>query len=75
MGALSRPSGGSNPGSLVGTAEQVADALLAYYDLGVTGFMIRGFSLLPDLIEHGRELIPILRAKVAERDRLTGRAT
>ncbi|UMX61835.1 LLM class flavin-dependent oxidoreductase [Klebsiella pneumoniae] len=31
--------------ALVGTPEQVADALLDYYDLGVRNFLIRGFSI------------------------------
>lgn len=67
-------SAGSNPPSLVGTPEQVADAILAYYDLGISGFMIRGFNMMQDAIEHGYELIPRLRAAVAQRDRLSGPA-
>ena len=62
-------SGGSAPPAFVGTAEQVVDSMLAYYDLGVSGFMIRGFNVLADVIEHGQELIPRLRAAVAERDK------
>lgn len=31
-----------NTTALVGTSEQVAESLLAYYDLGVTTFLIRG---------------------------------
>lgn len=60
--------GGHNSTALVGTAEQVADALLAYYDLGVTSFLIRGFDPLADAQEYGRELIPLTRAKVAARN-------
>ena len=52
---------------LVGTAEQVADSLLAYYDLGCTTFIIRGFDPLNDAREYGRELIPRLRAAVSGR--------
>ena len=33
-----------NTSCLVGTAEQVADAILAYYRLGVSSFLIRGFD-------------------------------
>jgi alkanesulfonate monooxygenase len=51
----------------VGTPEQVADALLDYYDLGVTTFLIRGFDPLEDAIDYGRELIPRTRALVAQR--------
>jgi alkanesulfonate monooxygenase len=67
--AIARELGGqSNSTSLVGTPEQVADALLKYYDLGITTFLIRGFDPLVDAIEYGRELLPLVRAKVAERD-------
>ncbi|USB87029.1 LLM class flavin-dependent oxidoreductase, partial [Burkholderia cenocepacia] len=58
----------SNSTALVGTPEQVADALLDYYDLGVTTFLIRGFDPLEDAIDYGRELIPRVRNAVAERD-------
>ena len=57
----------SNSTALVGTPEQVADALLDYYDLGVTTFLIRGFDPLEDAIDFGRELIPRTRALVAQR--------
>ena len=52
---------------LVGTPEQVADALLAYYDLGCTAFIIRGFDPLADAADYGRELIPLVREGVAKR--------
>jgi alkanesulfonate monooxygenase len=57
-----------NTTALVGTPEQVADALAAYYDLGVEKILIRGFDPLPDAVEFGRELIPALRDRVAARD-------
>ncbi|PVZ16493.1 MULTISPECIES: LLM class flavin-dependent oxidoreductase [unclassified Pseudomonas] len=60
--------GGHNSTALVGTPEQVSDALLAYYDLGVRNILIRGFDPLNDAIEYGRELIPLTRAKVAARE-------
>ncbi len=56
-----------NTTALVGTAEQVADALLDYYDLGITTFLIRGFDPLEDAIEYGRSLLPLTRQLVAER--------
>jgi alkanesulfonate monooxygenase len=66
--AIAQETGGrSNSTALVGTPEQVADALLDYYDLGVTTFLIRGFDPLEDAIDYGRELIPRTRALVAER--------
>ncbi len=52
---------------LVGTARQVADSLLAYYDLGCSAFIIRGFDPLDDAVDYGRELIPMLREGVAAR--------
>jgi alkanesulfonate monooxygenase len=58
-----------NTTALVGTAEQVADALLDYYDLGVTKFLIRGFDPLEDAIDYGRSLLPLTRQLVAERVR------
>ena len=58
---------GGNTTSLVGTPEQVADALLDYYDLGVTTFLIRGFDPLDDAIQYGRDLIPLVRKAVERR--------
>lgn len=67
--AVARETGArSNSTSLVGTAEQVADALLKYYDLGITTFLVRGFDPLLDAISYGRELLPLVRRKVAERE-------
>lgn len=54
---------------LVGTPQEVADALLAYYDLGCGAFIIRGFDPLADAAEYGRELIPLVREGVAQRRR------
>ncbi|WP_431052651.1 LLM class flavin-dependent oxidoreductase [Roseateles sp. L2-2] len=56
-----------NSTALVGTPEQVAQALLDYVDLGVTTFLIRGFDPLEDAIDYGRELIPRTRALVEQR--------
>jgi alkanesulfonate monooxygenase len=58
---------GGNTTSLVGTPEQVADALLDYYDLGVTTFLMRGFDPLDDAIQYGQELIPLVREAVKNR--------
>lgn len=57
-----------NSTGLVGTPQQVAEALLDYYDLGVSTFLIRGFDPLDDAIAYGRDLIPLVRALVAQRD-------
>ncbi|QXG46063.1 LLM class flavin-dependent oxidoreductase [Pseudomonas viridiflava] len=58
-----------NSTSLVGTPEQVAEALLDYYDLGITTFLIRGFDPLDDAIDYGKKLIPLTRELVARRER------
>jgi alkanesulfonate monooxygenase len=64
--ALTKAAGNST--GLVGTPEQVRDALLKYWELGVTTFLIRGFDPIPDALQYGRELIPLVRAAVAERE-------
>jgi len=50
-----------NTSCLVGTPQQVADAMLEYYRLGVGSFLIRGFDPVGDTTEYGRELIPLLK--------------
>ena len=57
-----------NSTALVGTPETVARALLEYYRLGATSLLIRGYDPLPDAVQYGEELIPRLRALVAEYD-------
>ncbi|GAA2603475.1 LLM class flavin-dependent oxidoreductase [Paractinoplanes durhamensis] len=67
--ATAKASGAAgNSTALVGTPETVAQALLDYYDLGVTTFLIRGYDPLDDAIDYGRELIPAVRAEIARRD-------
>ena len=56
-----------NSTGLVGTPEQVADALLDYFDVGIDHFLIRGFEPLSDAVQYGRELIPRVRALLAQR--------
>jgi alkanesulfonate monooxygenase len=64
-----------NSTALVGTPEQVAEALLAYVDLGIGTLLIRGFHPLQDAIDYGRELLPLVHAEVARRDAQAARAT
>jgi alkanesulfonate monooxygenase len=59
-----------NSTGLVGTAEQVAEALLDYYDLGVSTFLIRGFDPAEDAQAYGRDLIPLVRQLTAERPQI-----
>ncbi|MBD9528674.1 LLM class flavin-dependent oxidoreductase [Paracoccus sp. PAR01] len=63
IAALTGANGNST--SLVGTPDQVAEAMLDYYRLGISTFLIRGFDPLPDALQYGRELIPRVRALVA----------
>jgi alkanesulfonate monooxygenase len=57
-----------NSTGLVGTPEQVAEALLEYYDIGITTFLIRGFDPLRDAVDYGRDLIPLVHQEVARRE-------
>jgi alkanesulfonate monooxygenase len=61
-----------NSTALVGSAETVAQALLDYYDIGVTTFLIRGFDPFDDAIDYGRELIPRVREEVRRREAARG---
>jgi len=61
--------GGGNSTALVGTPDTVAAALLDYWDLGVDILSARGYDLLADAEEFGREVIPRVREGVAQRER------
>ncbi|GAA1350420.1 LLM class flavin-dependent oxidoreductase [Saccharothrix algeriensis] len=58
---------GSVLNALVGSPRTVADALLDYVRLGVTGFRISGISEPEDTVAIGRELIPLVRSAAAGR--------
>ena len=64
----------SNTTALVGTPEQVAEVFGDYYDLSINHFLIRGFDPLIDAIDYGRELIPLTRKLIAERQGARGLA-
>ena len=64
-----------NSTALVGTPETVAKAMLEYYKLGATSLLIRGYDPRPDAIRYGEELIPRVRALVAEYDASLGKTT
>lgn len=67
--ALATASGArGNSTALVGTPETVAQAMVAYYDIGATSLLIRGYDPLPDAREYGEELIPRVRELVAQRE-------
>lgn len=68
--ATAKATGGAgNSNALVGTPETVAQALLAYYDLGVRVISARGYDLLDDAVDFGRYVIPLVQEGVAQRDR------
>jgi alkanesulfonate monooxygenase len=56
---------GGNSTALVGTPQQVADALMAYRRAGVDTVLIRGFDPLDDVVDWGQELVPLLREQAA----------
>jgi alkanesulfonate monooxygenase len=62
-----------NSTALVGTPEQVAEAMLRYYDLGITTLLLKGFDPLVDAIEFGKSLIPLVREGAASRDAVNER--
>ena len=53
-----------NTTALVGTTEQVVESLMRYYRVGCSTVLIRGFDPLNDVINLGKELIPMLRQEV-----------
>ena len=70
---LAEATGGrGNSTALVGTPETVAKAMVAYYKLGATSLLIRGYEPLADAEQYGRELIPLVRRLVAEADAKAG---
>ena len=57
-----------NSTALVGTPEQVAEAMLRYYDLGITTLLLKGFDPLADAVDYGKRLLPLVREGAARRD-------
>ncbi len=57
-----------NSTALVGTPEQVAEAMLRYYDLGIGALLLKGFDPLADAVDFGKQLVPLLREGAAKRD-------
>jgi alkanesulfonate monooxygenase len=56
-----------NSTALVGTPEQVAEAMLRYCDLGISTLLLKGFDPVPDALEFGKELLPLVRQGAALR--------
>ncbi|WP_114560499.1 LLM class flavin-dependent oxidoreductase [Desertihabitans aurantiacus] len=59
--------GGGGAGStwLVGSAEEVAESLGRYADLGIGHFILSDTPYLPEIERQGRDLLPLLRARLA----------
>jgi alkanesulfonate monooxygenase len=62
-----------NSTALVGTPEQVAEAMLRYYDLGITTLLLKGFDPLADAVDFGERLLPLVRSGAEERDAVGAR--
>jgi alkanesulfonate monooxygenase len=52
--------------TLIGTPRELADAFLAYREIGVTEFILSGWPEVDELEIFGREVVPLVRA--AERE-------
>ncbi len=66
---ITRATGGrTHATTLVGTPTQVTEALMKYHDLGVDRFLITGYDTMADVVDFGRELIPMLREAAARRE-------
>jgi alkanesulfonate monooxygenase len=50
-----------NSTALVGTPDQVADAMLKYYEMGIGAFILKGFDPVPDAADFGKRLLPLVR--------------
>ena len=62
--ALAKVTGAAgNSTALVGSYEQVADALLDYVALGVSTLLIRGYQPYKDALDY-RNLIRLMRARM-----------
>jgi alkanesulfonate monooxygenase len=56
-----------NSTALVGTPEQVAESMLRYCDLGISTLLLKGFDPVPDAVEFGKHLLPLVREGAARR--------
>ncbi|MGO4614457.1 LLM class flavin-dependent oxidoreductase [Nocardia sp. 2YAB30] len=63
-GPAGETSGAGSSTALVGTGEQLAEALCKYHEYGITAFGLNGYDTLEDVVSFGREVIPIVRAEL-----------
>jgi alkanesulfonate monooxygenase len=67
--------GGGNSTALVGSPETVARALVEHIELGVDIISARGYDTLPDAVDFGRHVIPLVRQELAHRHHTASVAT
>lgn len=67
-GPVREVSGTGNTTALVGTPEKISDTLCQYHELGITTFGLNDYDTLPGAIEFGRDVIPLVRNKLAVDD-------
>lgn len=53
--------------TLVGSAEEVASAILEYKSIGVSQFIFAGWPKLEEMLYFGREVLPLIRQREVER--------
>jgi alkanesulfonate monooxygenase len=58
--------GGTLPG-FVGSYDRVAERLVAFYDIGITTFLLSFFPLIEEQENFAREVIPRVKALIAQR--------
>lgn len=54
--------------TFVGSAEQVADRLLEFTDIGISSFILSGYPNLEEARITGDLLLPVFKRKLAERE-------
>jgi alkanesulfonate monooxygenase len=54
---------GSSAMTLVGSYKDLAEAFLAYKEIGITQFIISGWPKLDEMMIFGREVIPLIRER------------
>lgn len=74
MGTATAIGASNDSTSLVGTPDTIVQALLDYYDIGVTTFLNRGYDPLHDAVDYGRWIIPAVREEVRRRERLAAKS-
>jgi alkanesulfonate monooxygenase len=52
--------------AIVGTPEQIADELLAYWKLGIDEFILSGFPHVEECTRVARDVLPLVRKLVAD---------